>query len=176
MTSTQSPARTSARSVSMCIAVLPASVSAAEVSKLTDSGNATTQRAGTQTCSANPPSHWMPSSLPFKQTESSPRRQNSQVPQKRFDCTARRSPMRHWSTSAPSARISPATSLPPMRGNATGVGKSPCSNQRSRRFTPHAHTRTMTSSAAGVGSGTSPKRNCPGVPWARSWTAFMATD
>ena len=62
---------------------------------LTASGSATTQRAGTFTFSANPPSHCTPSNFPLRQMESSPRWQNSHVPQNKLDCTATRSPTRH---------------------------------------------------------------------------------
>ena len=39
-------------------------------------------------------------------------------------------------TCEPSATTRPATSPPGVRGNATGTGKLPASNQRSRWFNP----------------------------------------
>ena len=77
------------------MAVLAASVSAAEVSKSTCSGNLTSARSGTPTFSANPPSRCTPSSRPLRQSDSSPRAQNSHSPQNKLDCTATRSPIRH---------------------------------------------------------------------------------
>ena len=46
MTSTQSPSRTDARRVSMCMAVLPASVKAADVVKSTPAGSRHQGRGG----------------------------------------------------------------------------------------------------------------------------------
>ena len=81
----------------------------------TCSGSLTSVRSGTPTFSANPPSRCTPNSRPLRQSDSSPRAQNSHSPQNKLDCTATRSPIRHCPTPGPSAAISPDTSPP---GNA----------------------------------------------------------
>ena len=49
---------------------------------------------------------------------SSPLRQNSHVPQKKFDCTATRAPISHSVTSGPSSITRPASSPPVIRGSS----------------------------------------------------------
>ena len=61
---------------------------AAEASKSTPAGNRTKTRSCTTTFSAKPASHCIPSNWPRKQSDSSPRRQNSHSPQNKLDWIA----------------------------------------------------------------------------------------
>ena len=171
MASTQSPAFTCVRSVSMCMAVLPASVSAAEVSKETPSGKRTSDEAGTATFSAKPPSRSTPSNSLRRHMDSSPRWQNSHCAAEEIGLHgdaitdapvsdfASGTLAARWFTRSPSSAITPATSPPGVRGNGTLIGKPASSSHKSRWFNPHARTSTTTSFGAGFGDANFAKFN-----------------
>src|SRR5664280_3188511 len=128
-------------------------------------GFAESDAAGTLTYSPNVPSRCSPRMRKPTQSDSSPRAQNSHLPQERPGLMTTSSHADQPVTPSPTAATVPAPSAPPMWGSATGIPGMPFRTDRSRWFSAAAWTLTTTSPAPGAGSGRSPNASRAGSPW-----------